>query len=80
MEHPVVNIAIIGTGNVGAALGGSLSRAGHGVTFYSRDEKKTEDVANLSSASVADSPIHAVENADVIILAVPYAAAVHIAR
>jgi len=80
MEHPVVNIAIIGTGNVGAALGGSLSRAGHGVTFYSRDEKKTEDVANLSSASVADSPIHAVENADVIILAVPYAAAADIAR
>jgi 8-hydroxy-5-deazaflavin:NADPH oxidoreductase len=75
-----VNVAIIGTGNVGGALGRSLSRAGHDVTFYSRNQDKRADAANASSANVADTPIHAVENADVIILAVPYAAAAEVAR
>ena len=80
MELPVVNVAIIGTGNVGGALGSSLSRAGHNVTFYSRDEEKRADAANASSAAVADSPTQAVENADVIILAVPYTAAAQVAH
>jgi 8-hydroxy-5-deazaflavin:NADPH oxidoreductase len=76
----VVNVAIIGTGNVGSALGQSLSRAGHSVTFYSRDEQKRTDAASASSASAAPSPAAAVENADVVVLAVPYAAAADVAR
>jgi len=75
-----VNVAIIGTGNVGGALGGSLSRAGHNVTFYSRDEQKLAEVATASSAATADTPAHAVEGADVIIIAVPYSAATEVAR
>jgi len=69
-----MNVAIIGTGNVGGALGSSLSRAGHNVTFYSRDEQKTADMATANDATSADSAVHAVENADVIVLAVPYGA------
>src|SRR3954447_9014696 len=79
-ESRVVNIAIIGTGNVGSALGQSLSRAGHSVTFYSRDEKKRTDAASANDAAAATSPIEAVENADVVILAVPYAAATDVAH
>jgi NADPH-dependent F420 reductase len=75
-----VNVAIIGTGNVGGALGKSLSRAGHDVTFYSRDEQKRAEVATSNGASSADSATAAVENADVIIIAVPYAAAADVAR
>src|SRR3954454_13195468 len=75
-----MNVAIIGTGNVGSALGGSLSRAGHDVTFYSRNEQTTSDVAQANNAATANNPIQAVENADVIILAVPYAAAADVAK
>ena len=75
-----MNVAIIGTGNVGGALGSSLSKAGHSVTFYSRDEQKKADAANAVSATAADSVVAAVESADVIILAVPYAAAADVAR
>ena len=75
-----MNVAIIGTGNVGAALGRSLTRAGHDVTFYSRNEQKTADVASANDAATAGSAAQAVENADVIILAVPYAAAADVAR
>ena len=75
-----MNIAIIGTGNVGGALGSSLSRAGHSVTFYSRDEQKKTDVATANEASSAATAVKAVEGADVVILAVPYAAAVEVAR
>ena len=75
-----VNVSIIGTGNVGSALGGSLTRAGHTVTFYSRDEQKKSDAANAASATTAGSATDAVAGADVIILAVPYAAAADVAR
>jgi 3-hydroxyisobutyrate dehydrogenase-like beta-hydroxyacid dehydrogenase len=40
-----VKIAIIGTGNVGQALGSSLLGAGHQVTFAARDAAKTREVA-----------------------------------
>ena len=36
-----MKIAVIGTGNVGKALGGTLVRAGHDVTFAARDAGKT---------------------------------------
>jgi NADPH-dependent F420 reductase len=75
-----VNVAIIGTGNVGSALGQSLSRAGHSVTFYSRDEQKRTEAASANAGAAADTATAAVENADVIVLAVPYAAAADVAR
>lgn len=75
-----VNVSIIGTGNVGSALGGSLTRAGHNVTFYSRDQQKKSIAANAASATTAGSALDAVAHADVIILAVPYAAVADVAR
>jgi predicted dinucleotide-binding enzyme len=74
-----VNIAIIGTGNVGSALGGSLARAGHSVTFAARDAAKVAEVAAASGGSAAASPAAAAAGADVIVLAVPYGAAAAVA-
>jgi predicted dinucleotide-binding enzyme len=73
MELPTMKIAVIGTGNVGSALGGSFARSGHGVTFAARDAAKAAEVAAAAggaSASIAD----AVAGADVVVLAVPFAA------
>jgi predicted dinucleotide-binding enzyme len=75
-----VKIAIIGTGNVGQALGSSLVGAGHQVTFAARDAAKTHEVAASVGAAAADSPADAAAGADVIVLAVPYPAAEEVAR
>ena len=70
-----MKIAIIGTGNVGQAIGGSLVRAGHTVTFAARDAATTRQVAATAGASASASPADAARDAEVIILAVPYLAA-----
>ncbi len=75
-----MNVAIIGTGNVGSALGGSFSRAGHDVTFYGRDAAKTAKVAKSTSSSAAGSAASAVQDADVVVVAVPYGAVADIVR
>jgi NADPH-dependent F420 reductase len=74
-----MKIAIIGTGNVGAALGGSFVRAGHDVTFAARDAARTRTVATGVGAQAAASPAAAAAAADVIVLAVPYAEAIRLA-
>jgi 8-hydroxy-5-deazaflavin:NADPH oxidoreductase len=74
-----MKIAIIGTGNVGTAVGGSLVRAGHQVTFAARDAEKARKVASELGASAAESPAEAARDADVIVLAVPYLAAEQVA-
>lgn len=74
-----MKIAVIGTGNVGKAIGGSLVRAGHQVTFAARDADKTRQVASEVGASAAVSAADAARDADVIILAVPYTAAEQVA-
>jgi len=70
-----MNIAIIGAGNVGKALGVSLVGAGHTVAFAAQDAAKTASVAAEVGATTAASPVEAVRAADVVILAVPYQAA-----
>lgn len=75
-----MDIAIIGTGNVGRALATSLTRAGHAVTLAARDEAKTRTVANEVGAYAAQTPRQAVERSAVVILAVPFFAAVDVAR
>jgi predicted dinucleotide-binding enzyme len=69
-----MKIAVIGTGNVGGALGKALSGAGHDVTYAARDQAKTESKAREVGADVAASSADAVKGADVVILAVPYTA------
>lgn len=67
-----MQVAVIGTGNVGRALGASLSRAGHSVVFAARDEDKTRRVAAEVGASAATRPADAARSADAIVVAVPY--------
>jgi predicted dinucleotide-binding enzyme len=74
-----VNIAIIGTGNVGSALGSSLVRAGHQVTFAGHDAAKVRLVAGTVGASAVESTATAVEGADVVVLAIPYGAVAAVA-
>ena len=69
-----MKVAIIGTGNIGKALGGTLTRAGHDVTLAAQDPKKARAVAAEVGASAAANPVDAARDADVIVLAVPYAA------
>jgi NADPH-dependent F420 reductase len=75
-----MKIAIIGTGNVGKALGSSFTRAGHDVTYAAQDAGKTRKVAAELGAHAAASASDAAAGADVVVLAVPYGAAAGVAR
>lgn len=68
-----MKIAIIGTGNVGTALGASLVRAGHTVTLTGQDAAKASTAATQIGAQSGTSLPSAVETAEVVVLAVPYA-------
>jgi predicted dinucleotide-binding enzyme len=75
-----MNVAIIGTGNVGSALGGSFVRAGHEVTFAARDGGRTQALARRVGARAATSPAEAAAAADAVVIAVPYGAVRDVAR
>jgi predicted dinucleotide-binding enzyme len=64
-----MDIAVLGTGFIGATLGRALSASGHRVTFGSR-HPDDDDVAAGSSASTR-SIGDALGSSDVVILAVP---------
>jgi len=75
-----MDIAIIGAGNVGRALGTSMTRAGHHVTFAaSRPERARQAAAEIGTAA-AESSAEAVRGADLVVLAVPYGAVDAVAR
>ena len=69
-----MKVAVIGTGNVGSAIGGTLARSGHEVVFAAQDQDEVRRVAQDVGAEAAESPAAAVAGADVAILAVPWAA------
>jgi hypothetical protein len=73
-----MQIAVIGTGNVGSALGGAFARAGHTVTFASRNEAQAAMVA-AETGSTAAGIVEAATAAEVVVLAVPYTAAAELA-
>jgi predicted dinucleotide-binding enzyme len=75
-----MEIAIIGTGNVGKALGSSLVRAGHDVTFAASNPQHATDTAGDLGAKAAASSTEAVDAADLVILAVPATALGAVAR
>ena len=70
-----MKIAIIGAGNVGKALGTSITRAGHDVTFAAKNPDNAVRAAKEIGASSAPTNTDAVRDADVVILAVPYVGA-----
>lgn len=67
-----MNIGIIGVGNVGRALTSASIRAGHSVTVSSTHLEQTQRVAEAMGARAASSNRGAVDDADAIILAVPF--------
>ena len=71
-----MKVAIIGSGNVGKALGGSIARAGHDVVLTARDPEHARAAAEEIGAEAAPSNRDAVSGADVVILAVGYPIAV----
>jgi 8-hydroxy-5-deazaflavin:NADPH oxidoreductase len=69
-----MKIAIIGAGNVGRALATSFGRAGHQVVVTSRDPQHASDLAAaVEGATTAPSPSAAAKDADIVVLAVPFA-------
>jgi hypothetical protein len=71
-----MKVAIIGAGNVGRALATSITRAGHDVTIAAKNPDHAQAAAREIGAASAESNVAAVTDADVVILAVPFAGAV----
>ena len=74
------NIAIIGHGNVGRALATNLRRRGHDVVLAGRAADRTLAVATELGVRAATSPRQAAAEADIVILAIPFAAGEDVAR
>lgn len=77
-----MRIAVLGSGNMGAALGRRFAAAGHAVTFsYSRDPAKLERLARQSGPRArAASVAEAVRDANVLLLAVHWSRVPHVLR
>jgi 8-hydroxy-5-deazaflavin:NADPH oxidoreductase len=66
-----MDIAIIGTGNVGRPLASAAVRADHNVVLSAAHPESARAVAEEIGARAADSNRAAVESAEVVVLAVP---------
>ncbi len=70
----MARIAIIGTGRMARGLGRGWARVGHTIIFGSRSpERKAHIAAQVEGAQVADHP-EALDEADIVVIAIPYAA------
>ncbi len=69
-----MQIAVIGMGNVGSALGRRWAAAGHQVTFCVRDPANVEKRAEAAKAKAAIGPMIAAASAEAILLAIPWRA------
>jgi NADPH-dependent F420 reductase len=74
-----MNIAIIGTGNVGTALTQAFVRAGHSAVVASLDPAHANELAATTGATVAGSNTEAAAAADIVVLAIPFSSVVDIA-
>jgi NADPH-dependent F420 reductase len=70
-----MKVAIIGAGNVGKALASSIARAGHEVTITAKHPEHAQQAAQDIGAQPARSPAEAVDQAEVVVLAVPFVGA-----
>lgn len=74
-------IAIIGAGNVGAALATAFIAKGKSIVFGVNNPEKYRELAkSLGKSASVTTVIEAVSLSDVVILAVPYAAAESVAK
>jgi NADPH-dependent F420 reductase len=74
-----MNVTIIGAGNIGRALAGPLVRTGHNVVLTSKEPRHAAEVAREAGAHAIEDTAAAARDADVVVLAVPYAAGEQIA-
>lgn len=75
LEVVADTFAIIGTGNVGSALGKRFTQLGHTVVYGSRDPSRQSIqalVAETGGGAAAKTPAEAVIGADIVVLAVPW--------
>lgn len=70
-EDLVMDIAIIGAGNVGKALAGSFKRAGHQVTIAAAHPEHAVDAARATGTRAAATNAEAIAGSDFVVLAVP---------
>ena len=74
-QSKTTKIGLIGSGNVGSALGRSWARAGYEVMFSSRNlDHDRALAADVGPRAHAGTPLEAAEFGDVVLLAVPYGA------
>jgi 8-hydroxy-5-deazaflavin:NADPH oxidoreductase len=74
-DRPKMRIGVIGSGNVGSALGGVWAKAGHEVMFSSRNlDKDKELAAEIGANARAGTPREAAAFGEVLVFAVPYGA------
>lgn len=69
-----MKIGIIGAGHVGGALAASSVRAGHTVTISAKTYDHAQQTAQATGARAVRANREAIADADLVILAVPYAA------
>src|SRR5262245_61208358 len=69
-------VAVIGTGRMGGAMAGTISRAGYEIILWNRDAARAESVALACGASVAVSAAEAASNAAVVVTSLADDAAV----
>jgi 8-hydroxy-5-deazaflavin:NADPH oxidoreductase len=67
-----MEIAVLGSGNVGKALASSFIRAGHRVTLTASNPDNARAAASQTGAQAADSNQQAAAGAEVVVLAVQY--------
>jgi 8-hydroxy-5-deazaflavin:NADPH oxidoreductase len=67
-----MQVAIIGSGNVGKALAGSFTRAGHDVTLTASNPDHAREAAAQSGGRAAGSNREAAAAAELVVLAVHY--------
>jgi predicted dinucleotide-binding enzyme len=75
-----MNVAMIGAGNVGSALAGALTKARHTVTITATTAEKAKRVAGETGAQAESGNREAVQDADVVVVAVPNQAVDEVVR
>jgi predicted dinucleotide-binding enzyme len=68
-------ISIIGSGNMAAAIGGRVAKAGYTVEVVSRDTTKAQALADKLASGATTGTYGAAPAGDIVILAVPYTSA-----
>ena len=85
MQAPAfaAKIAVIGTGNVGEALGPEFAAQGHTIVYGSREPGRQDVkdlIAKTGHGATAVSPQEAVRGADIVVIAVPGTAAEQVVK